>query len=199
MDSSTEEKIYEAARRIFLLKGMEGARMQEIADEAGMNKALLHYYFRNKENLFKAVFKDIFSKFFSRVKGTLFSDITAKEKLGIFIDNYVDLIAANPYVPQFIINEINRDPKVLKSLMFESGIEPQKILEMFLHEVKSANGSNLDPRHIVVSLLGMLIFPFAGRPLLQMIYFNDDVEAYNQFLSERKEIVKNMILKFIEA
>ncbi len=199
MDSSTEEKIYEAARKIFVLKGMEGARMQEIADEAGMNKALLHYYFRSKENLFKAVFKDIFSKFFTRVKGTLLSEITAKEKLGIFIDNYIDLIAANPYVPQFIINEINRDPKVLKSLMFESGIEPQKILGMFLHEVESANGTKLDPRHIVVSLLGMLIFPFAGRPLLQMIYFNDDVEAYNQFLNERKTIVKNMILKFIEA
>ncbi len=199
MDSSTEEKIYEAARRIFVLKGMEGARMQEIADEAGMNKALLHYYFRSKENLFKAVFKDIFSKFFSRVRGTLNSDLTTREKLIVFIDNYIDLISANPYVPQFIINEINRDPKVLKSMMFESGAEPQRILEMFLHEVHSNNLSKIDPRHIVVSLLGMLIFPFVGRPLLQMIYFNDDTEAYNQFLTERKEIVKTMILKFIEG
>jgi len=199
MDSSTEEKIYEAARRTFILKGMEGARMQEIADEAGMNKALLHYYFRSKENLFKAVFKDIFSKFFSRVRGTLNSDISAKEKLMVFIDNYIDLIAANPYVPQFIINEINRDPKVLKSIMFESGAEPQRILDMFLVEVQANNSSKIDPRHIVVSLLGMMIFPFAGRPLLQMIYFNDNAEAYNQFLSERKEIVKNMILKFIEG
>lgn len=199
MDSSTEEKIYDAARRIFVLKGMDGARMQEIADEAGMNKALLHYYFRSKENLFKAVFKDIFTKFFSKVKDTLFSNISAEEKLIVFIDNYIDLIATNPYVPQFIINEINRDPGVLKTLMFESGIEPQKILHMFLHEVQSNNNSKIDPRHIVVSLLGMLIFPFVARPLLQMIYFNDDQEAYNQFLNERKVIVKNMILKFIEA
>ena len=199
MDSSTEEKIYEAARRIFILKGMEGTRMQEIADEAGLNKALLHYYFRSKENLFKAVFKDIFSKFFLKVRGELFSDISAKEKLIVFIDNYIDMIQANPYVPQFIINELNRDPKVLKTLMFESGIEPQKILEMFLNQVQSNSLSKLDPRHIVVSLLGMLIFPFAARPLLQMVYFNDDQEAYSRFLSERKEIVKNMILKFIEA
>jgi AcrR family transcriptional regulator len=199
MDSSTEEKIYEAARRIFILKGMEGARMQEIADEAGINKALLHYYFRSKENLFKAVFKDIFSKFFLKVRDKLFSDISAKEKLIVFIDNYIDMIQANPYVPQFIINEINRDPMVLKTLMFESGIEPQKILEMFLNQVQSNNLSKLDPRHIVVSLLGMLIFPFAARPLLQMVYFNDDQEAYTRFLNERKEIVKNMILKFIEA
>jgi TetR/AcrR family transcriptional regulator len=199
MDSKTEEKIYEAARRIFILKGMEGARMQEIADEAGINKALLHYYFRSKENLFKAVFKDIFSKFFLKVRDKLFSDIPAKEKLIVFIDNYIDMIQANPYVPQFIINEINRDPMVLKTLMFESGIEPQKILDMILNQVQSSNFSKLDPRHIVVSLLGMLIFPFAARPLLQMVYFNDDKEAYTRFLNERKEIVKNMIYKIIEA
>lgn len=199
MDSSTEEKIYDAARRIFLLKGMDGTRMQEIADEAGMNKALLHYYFRSKENLFKAVFKDIFTKFFSRVKETLFSDKPAEEKMIYFIDNYINMIEANPYVPQFIINEINRDPKMLKSLMFESGIEPQQILEMFLNEAKLNNLTNTDPRHIVVSLLGMLILPFAARPLLQMVYFNDDAAAYNQFLRERKDVVKNMILKFLEA
>ena len=199
MDTTTEEKIYEAARRIFILKGMEGARMQEIADEAGMNKALLHYYFRSKENLFKAVFKDIFIKFFNKVKDTLFSEMSGKEKLDIFIDSYIELIQNNPYVPQFIINEINRDPMMLKSLMFESGIEPQKILEIFLNAKPSDYFLKLDPRHIVVSLLGMLIFPIAARPLLQMIYFNDDQEAYTQFLSERKEVVKNMILKFIEV
>jgi len=199
MDSSTEEKIYEAARRIFVLKGMEGARMQEIADEAGMNKALLHYYFRSKENLFRAVFKDIFTKFFSKVKETIFSDASTKEKMIFFIDNYIDMIHANPYVPQFIINEINRDPIMLKSLMFESGIEPQKILEIFLHEVELNNSSKFDPRHMVVSLLGMLILPFAALPLLQMVYFNDDQVAYNQFLDERKDVVKNMILKLIEV
>ena len=199
MDKTTEEKIYEAARRIFIIKGMEGARMQEIADEAGMNKALLHYYFRSKENLFKAVFKDTFSKFFVKVKDTLSSEVPAKEKLNAFIDNYINLIQANPYVPQFIISEINRDPKVLKNLMFESGIEPQKILDLLLNEVQSENLSKLDPRHIVISLLGMLVFPFVARPLLQMVYFNDDREAYDRFLNERKEVVKNMILKFIEA
>ena len=199
MDSSTEQKIYEAARRIFILKGMEGSRMQEIADEAGMNKALLHYYFRSKENLFKAVFKDTFSKFFLKVKTTLSSDASAKEKLNVFIDNYIDLIQSNPYVPQFIISEINRDPKMLKTMMFESGIEPQKILELLLNEVHSGNLSKLDPRHIVISLLGMLVFPFVARPILQMVYFNDDKVAYDRFLNERKYIVKNMIFKFIEV
>jgi len=199
MDKTTEEKIYEAARRIFILKGMDGARMQEIADEAGINKALLHYYFRSKENLFKAVFKDTFTKFFKKIGSIILSDAPIKEKLAVFVDNYVDLIEANPYVPQFIINEINRDPQVLKTLMFESGIEPQHILILFTKERETNNSSKLDPRHIVVSIIGMLVFPFVARPLLQMVYFNDNQEAYNQFLNERKEVVKNMIFKFIEA
>jgi len=83
--------------------------------------------------------------------------------------------------------------------MFESGIEPQKILDLLLNEVQSENLSKLDPRHIVISLLGMLVFPFIARPLLQMVYFNDDRVTYDRFLNERKEVVKNMILKFIEA
>jgi TetR/AcrR family transcriptional regulator len=199
MVTTTEERIYEAARKVFIQKGMDGARMQEIADEAGMNKALLHYYFRSKENLFKAVFKDIFSKFFDKVRDALSSDVPLKEKLYVFIDNWIDMIQTNPYVPQFIINEINRDPKVLKTLMFENGIGPQKILELFANNKKDYDASSVDPRHTLISILGMLIFPFAARPLMQMIYFNDDQEAYNKFLDERKEIVRNMILKFIEV
>jgi hypothetical protein len=88
---------------------------------------------------------------------------------------------------------------MLKSLMFESGIEPQKILDMFAHEARQDGLKKIDPRHLAISLLGMLIFPFIARPIMQMIYFNDDKEVYNQFLSERKEIVKNMVLKIIEA
>jgi TetR/AcrR family transcriptional regulator len=198
MVSSTEEKIYEAARKVFILKGMEGARMQEIADEAGMNKALLHYYFRSKENLFAAVFKDIFTKFFDKVRYSLLSDAPAKEKLIFFTENYIDMISANPYIPQFIINEINRDPKVLKSLMFDSGVEPEKLLEMF-EDLRSGEDSlNIDTRHIVVSILGMLIFPYAARPLLQMIYFNDNYEEYNRFLDERKEAAKSIIFKIMD-
>lgn len=198
MVSSTEEKIYEAARKIFIIKGMEGARMQEIADEAGMNKALLHYYFRSKENLFKAVFKDIFTKFFDKVRFSLLSDAPAKEKLIFFTENYIDMIRANPYIPQFIINEINRDPKVLKSLMFDSGVEPEKLLEMFENLRSDKNSLNIDMRHIVVSILGMLIFPFAARPLLQMIYFTDNREEYDRFLDERKEVAKNIIFKIMD-
>ena len=194
MVSSTEEKIFEAARRVFIQKGMEGDRMQEITNEAGINKALLHYYFRSKENLFHAIFKDIFSKFIQKTRESFHAEISDKEKILGLIDNYIDLIHANPYVPQFIINEINRDPEVLKDLLFETGIEPQVILRLF---TKHSQKMNIDPRHIFVSILGMVIAPVAARPLMQMVYFNNDPEAYNKFLEERKNIIKQMIIKFL--
>lgn len=195
MVSSTEERIYEAARNIFIQKGMEGARMQEIADEAGINKALLHYYFRSKENLFRAVFKDIFSKFLLKTRESFQSDAPDREKIIGLIDNYIDLIHANPYVPQFIINEINRDPKVLKDLMFETGIEPQQILMLFNNQSRRIN---IDPRHIIVSILGMVIFPVAAKPLIQMVYFSNDQDSYQNFLNERKSVIKQMIINFLE-
>lgn len=199
MDKTTEEKIYEAARTVFIRKGMEGTRMQEIADEAEINKALLHYYFRNKENLFNAVFKNTMSKFFAKTEEVMNGQLSIKEKITYFVHHYIDIIQANPYVPQFIINEINRDPQVLRSLMKDSGLEPEKILKMIANEIGNDDDAQTDPRHIVVSLLGMLIFPFVARPLLQIIYFNDNKEEFDQFIIERKQIVTNMVLKLIEA
>jgi len=199
MDKTTEEKIYEAARTVFIRKGMEGTRMQEIADEAEINKALLHYYFRNKENLFNAVFKNTMSKFFAKTEEVMNGQLSIKEKITYFVHHYIDIIQANPYVPQFIINEINRDPQVLRSLMKDSGLEPEKILKMIANEIGNDDDDQTDPRHIVVSLLGMLIFPFVARPLLQIIYFNDNKEEFDQFIIERKQIVTNMVLKLIEA
>jgi len=193
---NTEQKILEAARQVFIHKGMEGARMQEIADEAGINKALLHYYYRSKDKLFEAVFSQIFTEFFGKVSIVLFSEASIKDKIILFTDTYIDTIAANPFVPQFIINEINRDPSMMKKLMEKSGFNPKKLVSLFGTQFKD---SKYDIRHFIVSILGLCIFPFAARPLLQTIYFDNDSEAYDAFLIERKEYLKNMMIKFIEA
>ena len=90
----TEEKILEAARQVFLKKGMDGARMQEIADEAGINKALLHYYYRSKDKLFEAVFNEIFTQLIIKVSPVLLSNAPVKEKINLFIDSFIDKIAS---------------------------------------------------------------------------------------------------------
>jgi TetR/AcrR family transcriptional regulator len=194
-DINTEQKILQAARQVFISKGMDGARMQEIADEAGLNKALLHYYYRSKDKLFEAVFTEIFTEFFGKVGGVLLSEVSVEDKVILFVDTYIDTITANPFVPQFIINEINRDPSMMKELMQKSGFNPKILVELFDKQFKDLK---YDIRHFIVSILGLCIFPYAARPLMQTIYFENDSKAYEKFLSERKEFVKSMILNLIE-
>ncbi len=195
VEINTERKILVAARKVFLRKGMDGSRMQEIADEANINKALLHYYYRSKNKLFEAVFSEIFMGFFGEVSMVLLSDSPIREKVILFVDTYMDVLSENPFVPQFIINEINRDPSMMKELMKNAGFNPQVLVKMFESQFKK---SNVDIRHFIVSILGLCIFPFAARPLMETIYFDSEEQAYSKFLSERREFVKVMMLKFIE-
>jgi AcrR family transcriptional regulator len=196
-NDSTEAKILEAARKVFVRKGMDGARMQEIADEAGINKALLHYYFRSKEKLFSAVFSEIFGNFFSSLGQVLVSEVSLDEKISFFTGHYIDMISANPFVPQFILNEVNRDPQSLVALVSRAGVSPNILLQVMNRQIEEEAGKKVDTRHLLVSILGMLIFPFVARPLLQLVFFDNDTNQYNAFLQERKEFVKLMIMNYL--
>ena len=124
-DSGTEQRILEAARNIFIHKGYYGARMQEIADEAGINKALLHYYFRSKDRLFETIFQQSFSKFVPVIGGILAGSDPWQKKIGAFVENYLQLLYSNPYLPQFILNEINRDPEGIRRLFHSTGLDAE--------------------------------------------------------------------------
>ncbi len=196
-DISTEEKILEAARQVFYRKGMDGARMQEIADEAGINKALLHYYFRSKEKLFEAVFQEVIKGFFRSIEKTLYAELPLTEKAEFVVERYITMIESNPFVPQFIISEINRNPQMLRNVMMSEKLTPQSLVDVFGKQDVENYQLKFDPRQMVISLLGMVIFPYAARNLIQMIYFNGDEAEYSKFLTERKEFVKTMILKML--
>src|ERR1044072_5809634 len=105
---STEEKIVTAAKKVFLAKGLAGARMQDIADEAGINKALVHYYFRNKEKLFEVIFTEAALKLFPKINIIFESDGTLFEKIRLFVAEYITVMSENPYLPMFVLNEINK-------------------------------------------------------------------------------------------
>ena len=195
---NTETKIKEAARRIFITKGMDGARMQEIADEAGINKALLHYYFRSKQKLFDAVFAEAFQTFIPKMDQTISSDKNITEVISDFVDAYYAVISENPFIPQFVINELNRDPSKLANFMSkEVGLAPIAIraIERFKN-----NGVNIDsPQQFMISLVGLIIFPFVAQPILHHIIFQGDEEAVEQFFAERKSYVKKYALQMLLA
>ena len=194
---NTEDKILEAAKTVFVRKGLDGSRMQEIADEAGINKALLHYYFRTKQKLFEAIFTSIFNEVFPNVTAMILSDKRIEEKLGIFIEKYIDLLYRNPFLPTFVIKEINRDPEFLAKVIKSRGINPNQIFEIFENEMDAGNIRRMNPREIIINMLSLCIFPFAGKPLMQIMFYDNDKKAYNQFLENRKKTVKEFVLNSI--
>lgn len=196
-DKNTENRILDAAILVFTRKGFDGARMQEIADEAKINKSLLHYYYRTKDKLFEAVFLVAFKQFMPGISEKMNSDIPLKDKIRFFISSYIDMLYANPHLPIFILNEINRKPNRIINLIKEQGFKPELFFEQIRNQVKKNKIKSIHPQHLIINMLSMCIFPFAARSIAQCFLFNNSKKAYDEFLLERKKEVTNFIIHAI--
>ena len=194
---STEDKILEAAKNVFVAKGMEGARMQEIADEAGINKALLHYYFRSKERLFEAIFSEIIRLAFPKITRIAQSDQSFVNKIEQVIDAYIDLLIKHPFIPGFVMKELNRDPSGLFKMIVKFGLNPQVIFDQIQLAMDRGEIIQMQPRHLATNIISMCIFPFAARPLVSFVLFKDDTKALEAFYAERAEVIKQFVIKAI--
>jgi TetR/AcrR family transcriptional regulator len=201
-DKKTEELIFDAAREVFTEKGFDGARMEEISQKAGINKALLHYYYRTKEKLFNAIFDMVMGNFFSGVTDMMNSDAPLFTKIEFFVDSYITMIIKNPMIPNFIMNELNRNPQRLVSIFESTQIVKNnafgKFSEMVREEVKKGNIEPIEPEQLIVNLIGLCIFPFVARPIIQGVVFKNDKKKYNSFLESRKKEVAAFIINSIK-
>jgi AcrR family transcriptional regulator len=182
-DADTRMKIYESARKVFRAKGYAGARMQEIADEAGINKALLHYYFESKEKLFETIFFETVQSFLGNAAMTLNNPSTSwKEKIYEVAGKYTDFLKANPEIPLFVISELTR-----KNDSFFTQLPIPKMLEesFFIYQLQEAQQKGeiapVAPLQIIVSMISGLVFPFVARPMVQLIGGLDE-KKYSRFL-----------------
>jgi len=133
-DLTTEQLILGAAKKVFIRKGLDGTRMQEIADEAGINKSLLHYYFRSKDKLFDVIFKEIVMSFAPRIVEILNSPISLFDKIELFVATYIDLLLKNPYIPGFLVNEVSKNPERIVSALKMQGVNPAIMREQLRKE-----------------------------------------------------------------
>ncbi|OFX86876.1 MAG: hypothetical protein A2W99_03950 [Bacteroidetes bacterium GWF2_33_16] len=201
----TETKILDAAKEVFQHKGLTGARMQEIADKAGINKALLHYYYRTKDKLFEKVFELAFSVFIPKIRDIVLStDKSVFEKIEFFVDNYISLLHKHPYIPGFVINELNRNPQILVGV-FEKNIQfkEMNLFEKFEIQLKDEANKGIirpiDARNLMTNVVGLCIFPIVARPIIQGIMFNNEKKEYDEFLSQRKKFVTEFIINAIKV
>jgi AcrR family transcriptional regulator len=197
-DTSAEEKILNAARHIFETKGMSGARMQEIADEAKINKSLLHYYYRSKQRLFEAVFKSAFDKLAPQINTILSSDKSICEKITDFTHNYTTFMVKHPYLPNFILQELNRNPEFVTDLISSKNIPGMKnFKDQISDAVNDGKIRSIDAEQLFVNILALNIFPFVGAPLLKGFLDTSDKEFKN-ILEKRKNEVADFIIKSIK-
>jgi AcrR family transcriptional regulator len=195
--SSTEQKIFDAARDVFQSKGLEGARMQEIADKADINKSMLHYYYRSKEKLFEKVYELSIIKLMPQVANLLNEEIPLEVKLRKFSAKYLELVKANPDIPLFVIHEMNKNPSRLKKFIAkEIGKRVQPFLDQIKEEREKGNTVNLPPEQIFVNIMGMLVFPFLARPVLQVILDMDE-KAFSEFIAVREAFMPDYLVSMV--
>lgn len=195
IDQTTEHLILNAAKKVFVRKGMAGARMQDIADEAGINKALLHYYFRNKEKLFEMIFLEAAEKLFPRINAIFNADQPLFEKIESFCEEYISIVSENPYLPLFVLNEINQDPEYFLQKVWsgKSKPNPAKFLEQIEREVRKGTIKKISPVHLLMNLISMTIFPFVAKPMFQKNLGLDELQFRAVMEQRKKEIPKFII------
>ena len=196
---NTEEKILEAAKEVFIREGKSGTRMQEIADKAGINKSLLHYYYRSKDKLFGAVFQFAFSKFGPNLIKIIDDKNDVFEVIEIFIDKYLDVISKNPFIPMFILNEVNKkDTGFIVKVLKNSGINIKNFEDLIHKEIKNGKIKSVNPKQLLVNILALCVFPYIGRPLIEVIIYEDNKNDYDSFLDSRKKEVTELIINSIK-
>lgn len=194
----TEEKILQAARKVFLEKGLDGSRMQEIADTAGINKALLHYYFRKKENLFLEIIRRAVKDFFPNIILIWGQEMPFDKKVKTFVEKYITFILENSELPRFFINVLYLHPEMLLSVMeiqdFVKIVDLQSIIDS---EAKKGRIIKVDAYQFIITVISLCIFPAIANPLMRMTLSISE-EHYKKMMEERKKIVPEIILKWLE-
>ncbi|HVK50070.1 MAG TPA: TetR/AcrR family transcriptional regulator [Pseudobacter sp.] len=197
-DQNTEQKILEAAKAVFLERGLDGARMQDIADKAGINKALLHYYFRSKDKLFDVIFLEAAARFLPQLGELFGSDLPLFEKIEKFVHRYIDLLQENPHLPLFVLNEMQKvDGKDFFEKLWQGKRPAVHILAKQIDEaVKAGQIRSIKPVHLLLNIVSMSIFPFVARPIVKMVWDVDDPQ-FRGLMEERKKVVVQFILDSI--
>jgi len=198
VEKETEEKIFEAARLIFQERGFEGARMQEIADKANINKSMLHYYYRSKDNLFFEVFKAGIKKIIPQLLAILNKEIDLKTKIKEIVEFYYFTFDKDPQLPSFIIYEMNQNEKRFKEFVSTQGVSlPQSYIDQVNVAIKERTIKDIAPHQLLMNIISLCLMPIVAKNMVQMIFNLDDAK-YHEFLEDRRQISLDFILDGIQ-
>ncbi|HMY85661.1 MAG: TetR/AcrR family transcriptional regulator [Saprospiraceae bacterium] len=200
LDNSTEEKIKESARKVFLKKGYAATRTRDIAEGAGINLALLNYYFRSKEKLFELIMLETMFSFMQKMAVVLNDeDSKLEKKVELIASNYIDFFTEEPNVPIFVLNEMHKNPRLLfdtlpvRELFFNSVFFRQYQTQVAKGKIKEGN-----PANFLINMMSLIIFPFVGSPIFKLITGTLDVQ-YLELMQERKKLIPRWVKAMMKS
>lgn len=193
-NTNAEDRILSAAEEVFHEKGYDGARMQEIADKASINKGLLHYYFKTKDVLFDAIFSMALKRMVSNIHSILAMELPLEEKIELIIDGYMNILLKNSALPRFVINELNKDADrfITKHLSSNASSIFTSFDASVNKEIAAGSIRQINSKHLFMNMISMIIFPFVGRPMIQVIVGLENKE-FQLLMQERREAIKSFI------
>ncbi len=190
LDNTTEEKIKNAARTVFHKNGYAVTRTRDIAEEAGVNLALLNYYFRSKEKLFDIIMAETLEIFFESL-ASVFNDqnSTLEEKIDLLVEKYLELLKTQPDIPGFILSEIQKNAK---GLVHHMHLRDIVIKSYLFKQIRERMGDSVFSENFMIqnmmNIIGLIVFPFIGRPMLNEIFELDDAR-FQALIDERKKMI----------
>ena len=191
--AQTEKLIKDTAKGIFFQKGHLSATTQEIADAAGVNRALIHYYFRSREHLLEVVFQEAVAESRRQAAEIFRSSDPFKKKISKYLDVFIDRNVDYPYIQNFIIREITKNPEKEKEYFQQKRENLTKtILPQLTEEIEKGNIAPIKLEHFMTNMMSMCSYPLVAKPLLQKM-FGFDEKAYRNFLKERKAIIYKVL------
>jgi TetR/AcrR family transcriptional regulator len=201
-DLDTESRILEAARRVFIRRGTTGARVQEIAAEAGVNQALVHYYFGSKEALAERVFFEAAGRLLQAMSVLADPTATLDQLVQRFVEAYIDTVRQSPFLPGYVLAETTQHPERLDALMQRAlGAAPGQLAAMARGRIEVLISANvaagtmrpITTRQFLVHVMALVAFPFIARPVLSVVLSHDG-SSFDDFLDERRRELPEFIL-----
>jgi len=194
---STREKILATAQQIFIEKGKDGARMQEIADLAEVNKAMLFYYFSNKDLLYLEVLRSVVRRLFEKVNEVVISEQTPRKKLEQYVEAYINFLIENEGLPRIMLREIASGGEVIGKIFKEAiaeGTNPisENILAMLEDSMRKGEFRQVDPVQTIVSITGMCLISFIASPIIREIFAHQAIDQ-GKFMQQRKDSIVDLL------
>ena len=191
---STEEKFKEAARIVFTKKGYAATKTRDIAEQAGLNLALLNYYFRSKEKLFEIIMIERVQQLFAFIGPALNDPKTSlNEKIDWIAANYIEMLLKNPDLPLFVLSEIRNSPERFAKIIQLDGFVLKSCFIRQLAEKKK----DVNPLQFFINFLGLMVFPFISKPVFQAAGAVSE-EAYIKMVEERKTLIPQWMKMTLE-